>query len=190
MGDAGGELAEGGELFGLYQAILCRPQILQRFRQLAGAGFNTLEQPHILDGNGRLVGKRRDQLNFPVGKRLDSLPRKGNDTNRFTFPHEGNTDHRPNLCNLGIPLLLIQRVRHRVDDPNNLFLNRGSSHHRSRPRYNRCSAFDFHIPGIDAISGRKSIDALVQPEYDGRIGMTEAGRGIDHALKNWLQIEF
>ena len=102
----------------------------------------------------------------------------------------GNADHRPNLCNLGIPLLLVKRILHCVDDPNGLSLHRGSSNHRPRTGRNRCRHLNFHIAWVDAISGRKTIQALVQLEYDGCIGATESRRGIDHALQNWLQIEF
>jgi hypothetical protein len=28
------------------------------------------EQPHVLDGDDRLVGKRRDQLNLLIGERI------------------------------------------------------------------------------------------------------------------------
>ena len=42
--DAGGELTERGELFGLHQAVLCGAQVLQRFRQFAGAGLHIFEQ--------------------------------------------------------------------------------------------------------------------------------------------------
>src|SRR5450755_3707969 len=56
----GCQLAERGELLGLHQAILRGPQVLQRLRQFTRAGLNTLEQPHILYRDDRLIGEGGD----------------------------------------------------------------------------------------------------------------------------------
>ena len=55
--DAGGELAERGELLRLHEAVLRGPQILERARQLLGPCLHLLEQPHVLDRDHRLVGE-------------------------------------------------------------------------------------------------------------------------------------
>ena len=44
VGDPGGQLAERGELLGLDQAVLRGPQFLQRFREIARARLNAVEQ--------------------------------------------------------------------------------------------------------------------------------------------------
>ena len=41
--DASGQLAERGELLRLDEAVLGGAQVLQRFRQFAGAGFHVFE---------------------------------------------------------------------------------------------------------------------------------------------------
>ena len=66
--DAGGELAERGELLGLDQAILRGAQILERVRQLSGALLHLLEQPHVLDRDRGLVGKGRDKFDLLLGE--------------------------------------------------------------------------------------------------------------------------
>ena len=68
VSDTGGQLAERGELLGLHQAILRGLQILQRLGQFAGAGFDALEQAHILDCNRSLVSEGRHQLDLLVGE--------------------------------------------------------------------------------------------------------------------------
>jgi hypothetical protein len=53
VGDAGGHLAERGELLGLNQAVLRGSQFFQRFRQFASARLYALEQADVLDrGSG------------------------------------------------------------------------------------------------------------------------------------------
>jgi hypothetical protein len=64
--DAGGELAERGELFGLNQAILRGAQILQRGGQLARARLHAVKQPHVLDCDCRLVSKGCNQLDLLI----------------------------------------------------------------------------------------------------------------------------
>ena len=66
MRDASGELTERGKLLCLYQSVLRRSQLFQRFCQFARARFHTFEQPHILDGDHGLVGKGFNQLDLLV----------------------------------------------------------------------------------------------------------------------------
>ena len=55
--DAGGELAERGQLFGLHQTVLRGAEVVQRGGKLLGARLHLVEQPHILDRDHRLVGE-------------------------------------------------------------------------------------------------------------------------------------
>ncbi len=58
VGDAGGELAERGQLFGLHQAILRGAEVFERLRQAPSCGACTsFEQPDIRDRDHRLVGE-------------------------------------------------------------------------------------------------------------------------------------
>ena len=93
MRDAGGQLAERGELFGLHQAVLRGPQVLQRFRQFARAGFHAFEQPHVLDRDHRLVGEGGDQLDLLVAKRLHCTTRQQNHADWISFAQEGDAEH-------------------------------------------------------------------------------------------------
>ena len=64
MRDPGGQLAERGELLRLDEAVLRGPQVLYRSRQFARAGFDAFEQPYVLNGDHRLVGKSRHQFDL------------------------------------------------------------------------------------------------------------------------------
>ena len=68
MGDAGGELAERSELFGLHQAILRGAQFVERQRQLLGALLHLVEQTHVLDGDDGLVGKGLHQIDLALAE--------------------------------------------------------------------------------------------------------------------------
>ena len=46
-----------------------RAQLLDRLRELARARLHLVEQPHVLDRDHRLIGKRSDQLDLLVGER-------------------------------------------------------------------------------------------------------------------------
>ena len=59
--DAGGKLAERGELLRLHEPVLRGPQIFERARQFAGARLHLVEQADILDGDTGLVGERLER---------------------------------------------------------------------------------------------------------------------------------
>ncbi len=48
-----------------------RSQFSDRLRQLAGARFQFLEQPHVLDGDHGLVGEGFKELDLLIGKRTN-----------------------------------------------------------------------------------------------------------------------
>ena len=50
-----------------------RRLMLQRLAQLRVALAELLEQPHVLDGDHRLVGEGFEQIDLPVGERLDDF---------------------------------------------------------------------------------------------------------------------
>ena len=73
--DARGELVERSERFCLDQAILCGPQIIERFCQLASAGLHFTEQLHISDGDRSLVCEGPGQGDLLLGERTGVLAR-------------------------------------------------------------------------------------------------------------------
>src|SRR5215469_16691419 len=46
-----------------------RPELADRARELARASLQLLEEAHVLDGDRRLVGERRDKPDLSVGER-------------------------------------------------------------------------------------------------------------------------
>jgi hypothetical protein len=56
--DAGGELAERGELLGLHQAVLRGAQVVERLRQLPRCAPAPRRTGGVLDGDHGLVGER------------------------------------------------------------------------------------------------------------------------------------
>ena len=69
LGDDGGE--DGFEIDARIHRLgdfaKC-PQFLDRLRKFAGARLHLLEQPHVLDGDHRLIGEGGDQLDLLVGE--------------------------------------------------------------------------------------------------------------------------
>ena len=89
--DTGGELTKRGELLRLHQAVLCGAQVLQRFRQFAGAGFHAFKQPHVLDRNRGLVGERSQELDLFVGERPRLRTGQCQYAHRDALAHERDT---------------------------------------------------------------------------------------------------
>ena len=92
--DAGGELAERGELLRLHQAVLRGAQILQRLRQFARAGLHAFEQAHILDCNCGLVSERRCQLDLFIGERAHFRARQAQHAGWDTLAQHWDGENR------------------------------------------------------------------------------------------------
>ena len=56
--------------------IAGRGLVFERFLEVAGALLQFTEQPRVLDRDDRLVGEGANQLDLPLGERLDPLPRQ------------------------------------------------------------------------------------------------------------------
>lgn len=107
MRDARGELSERGELLGLHQPVLRRPQLLQRFRQFARTRLDTLEQTNVFDGNGGLIGERRGEFDLLVGKRPHLGTRHDDDADRLAFAQHRDADDGTEITQ---PLCLVEGV--------------------------------------------------------------------------------
>src|SRR5262249_15909499 len=94
VGDAGGKLAERGELFRLDQPVLRDAQIVERLRQLARTRFDLLEKPHVLDGDHRLVGERLYKLDLASGERARLWTAEDEDTLDATVAQQRNAKIR------------------------------------------------------------------------------------------------
>ena len=105
-----------------------------RPRQLACPRFKFLEQPHVLDGDHRLVGKGLEQcyLFFTEGSNLRPANYKGTDSYAFTQERRGNDGTR--ACSLsprfGIRELCCKLCR-KVIHVNRLPVNDCSARRRS-----------------------------------------------------------
>ena len=61
--------------------------------EFGGARLHLLEQPHILDGDHRLVGEGFDQLDLTRGEGSDSLTQQDNRARDPAAMEERNTEH-------------------------------------------------------------------------------------------------
>ena len=90
--DTGGQLAQRRKLLRLDQAVLGSAEVLQRFRQFARSGLNTLEQSHVLDRDRGLVGKGRNQFNLFIGEWPDFGTRQRQDADRDALAKHRNAE--------------------------------------------------------------------------------------------------
>jgi hypothetical protein len=76
------------------QYLRGRSLLLQRFAKLARALLFGLEQSHVLDGNRRLIGEGRQQLNLFLGEWTNARALYNDHTNREPFAQQRHTKHR------------------------------------------------------------------------------------------------
>ena len=69
--------------------------MLQRFREVAVARPQFLEQAHVLDGDHRLIGEGLEQRDVRVGERPGLFTRDGNGPDRATVSQHGHGQYAP-----------------------------------------------------------------------------------------------
>src|SRR5215510_6051112 len=107
--------------------LSCRSLIFERLLQLALACLLCLEQPRVLDGDHRLVGKRGDQLNFFVGERLNNSANERYHTKWFAVAQLWNAKHAAIFANPLILLERILRISQTIRNMNSLAFERGAA---------------------------------------------------------------
>src|SRR6185437_14982620 len=86
VGDARSQLTKRREFFRLHQPVLGGPQIFERLRQIACTRLHAFKKSDVLNRDGSLVGKRRNELNLFVREGLHLDTRQGENADGFSIP--------------------------------------------------------------------------------------------------------
>ena len=124
-----------------------RRLLLQRFGEFLCTLLLRLEQPHVLDGDHRLIGECHDQFDFTLVERFDSTAREPDDADRLTLAHQRHADHRAGAANLGVALFLVKRILPGIVDTSNLPGHHGAADHGPRAREDHRVSLDFQVFG-------------------------------------------
>ena len=176
MRDAGGELAERGELLRLHEPVLRGPQIFERARQFAGARLHLVEQADILDGDTGLVGERLDELDLPRREVPHFGSRQREHADRRAFPQDRNAQDGPvaaELLELRCPVFRVgEHVR-----------NMDGSRFEGHPSGDAVATGHEGVGfgenrGLRqiAVVGRPAVEVAVAFEDDARVRVAQLGR--------------
>ena len=175
-------------------AWLTAPRALRLFhgaRQDVRPLLQLLKQAHVLDGDHRLVGERRDQLDLLVGEGLDFGPPDHDDANESALPEHGNSQDRAETspCLDFRVFQFVFRVSHDVWD-----LHRPSL--KGDPPDDSASSRTDWVPlkeilqfGGDVVSDRQLEQLTVQSEDESFVGTAQSRGVLDECFQNGLQIK-
>ena len=90
MRDARRELAEGGELLRLDEAVLRLPQIVERGGELLGARLHLVEQARVLDRDDGLIGEGLQDFDLAPGEGAGLETRQDDGPFDPVLPEEGH----------------------------------------------------------------------------------------------------
>src|SRR5262249_5347680 len=96
----------------------CHRLLLQCFSQVTIALLQFLEQPHILDGDDRLVGEGFEELDLLIRERPDRLSPDNDHSNGDTFPEHRNSEYGPETADFLSLRPLIIGVRQNIVNMN------------------------------------------------------------------------
>ena len=120
MGDAGGELAEGGELFRLDQPVLRLAQVVERGGELLRARLHLVEQAHVFHSDDRLVGESLDDLDLALGEKAGLRTGEDNGAEDPLIAHQRHAEQRPRIRRRRLEVRIVVLVRLDVGDVLNL----------------------------------------------------------------------
>ncbi|MBA7467261.1 hypothetical protein ES707_02475 [subsurface metagenome] len=166
-----------------------RRLLLQGFAQFFRAGLHLVEQADVLDGDHRLVGEGRDQLDLPFRVWLDDLAAEEQHADRLAAAHHRNAEQGTvagDLLHVGIAIFRVGQCVCNLDGP---------------PRQQR-AADDALSSGLQAVNidhpdpvdrevvvGRVIVAAVVLECDRAHVGIAELRGGFRKRVQNRLEVE-
>src|SRR4030095_1508144 len=114
-----------------------------RSMKLPGPRLHFLEEAHVLNRDGGLVGKGRYQLDLLVGEGSDFVPVQAEHAKKDLFPEHRDRQHSPKATNSPKLGYLILRIRRYIGNLNRAALHRSSTNRRPTSRGYRSSRKKF-----------------------------------------------
>ena len=99
--------------------------VLARDLELAALVADLVDQAHVLDGDHRLVGEHRHQLDLLVGERFDAVAGQRNDAEQPAVPHHRHAERtfwmrasaRRHVVRIGLGIFGADRLAGRATRP-------------------------------------------------------------------------
>ncbi len=148
-----------------------------------------LEQPHVLDGDDRLVGEGGHQLDLLVGEGPHLRPADHEDAADRALPEHGNGEDRPDL---GAALAFgpaVLGIGHGVVDVDDASLEEGPARRRLPAGTVRVSLHDVDELGGLPVRDRHAIDVPFLAVDEPLVRAAEPHRALDEARQHRLEVE-
>src|SRR5262249_33886324 len=148
-----------------------------------------VEQPHVLDRDGRLVSKRTDQLDLLFGEGSRFGPGQSQDANRDAVAQHRHTEHGAEPAQLlGLSPSIFWVGRH-IGDMYNLTFQQSSSHDRASLRYHRESTHIFEELRREAIRLGGKEDSACLTGNGGFVGLAQLSSRFNERLQHRLEVK-
>ena len=186
MRDAGGELAERGELLRLHQAVLRISQVFQRSGELARARLHLVEQSYVFNRDHRLIREGLNELDLFSGERVHLITADRECADGLVLPEQRNGQNRP----VTKPQREIRAIGElvfgflKVVDVNRRTFNKGASGDPAAPDR------PFHEVNRNGAVMRSDLEGVTLAQQNNRIvGLAEPRHRFCQRVENGLKIE-
>ena len=172
-----------------FEHIRGRRLLIERIAQFLGALLLGFEQPHVLDGDDRLVGEGFDQLDLLVGEWLDGRACQRDHADRMSFAQQRHAQHGAEAADLLRFGPDVFRIGQTVREVNRARFQRGAPDKRPAARPDRVADDVLPVLFGKAVVGGQPIGAVVKAENEGAFRVAQLGRRIHERIENRRQIE-
>ena len=164
-----------------------RFQLSHRPDQLARALLQFLQQPHVLDGDNRLIGKGRHQIDLSCGKRSRIGSEDDNDTDRNTLSKQRDAEYRSEIYELRD--IMIFRISSKIGNVNHSAFQHGSSCDRLLSDTRWVSLNEVMQLRRMAVRSRERQHLAVHSVNGPMLGIAKSGCVLNQRIQHRLQIE-
>src|SRR5262245_56130045 len=174
------------------QYFRCRRLLLQRLAQFTRACLYILEQPHILDGDHRLVGESGGELDLPVGEGAHLESRQYDHANWHALPQQRDAEHRvspPNSPLLGETRIDKIGIGLHIGNMDDFALLRGAPKYRPAAPLHRTVTHILVVLGRISVARHVRIDIATRAMDRRTVGLAQPCRRLHQSVEHRLQIE-
>ena len=158
--------------------------------ELAALLLDLGEQADVLDGDHRLVGEHRHQLDLLGTERLDAVARQAHHARQLAIAHHRHAQHGADIADAGDVLGAIGRVGQRIGHGYRRVAQRHAADQRVLARIEGSGLLVLLVTRVERVARFPVKGAVgLQLEHAAHVGVAQAGRRLDHGQQHRLELE-
>jgi hypothetical protein len=158
--------------------------------ELAALVLDFVEQSHVLDGDHRLIGEGRNQLNLLGSEWTHGTTRESNHSNRGSVAEQRYAKHGTVTAEFLRFGQLVLGISLRIEDLHSRAFKQSSTGHALPPRFKRCAfKLGLALRGKVIVCKRLKEARVVRTSEVSDVCLAQSGSRLDQSVEYGLEVE-